>query len=231
MSRRKPKSAGRSMPRLLPRLLKALQEAPLTHMNSKRVARSRNVGPCKRKSLYRPMPISLPSFHLAGRTRSILLEENPVTDKRVFTRHKRLPPRVRLGPRPVLPNEDDVPREMTTQEREWWSSPYRAFHHFFLRSSPIRPLNDSSNVGDPAATMHALQKVSTQRYVSILSCTGVSHIAFVPRFSRQTRGTTLTCSAGCSLNGGSHARWTRTSEIQAEESTRRRLCTVLESGR
>ncbi|KAF8558846.1 hypothetical protein OG21DRAFT_1503806 [Imleria badia] len=112
------------MPRLLPRLLKALQEAPLTPSTSKRVAGSRNVGACKRKSLYRPIPVSLPSFHPAGRMRSILLEENPVTDKRVFTRHKRLPPRVRLGPRPVGHDEHDVPREMTTREREWWSSPY-----------------------------------------------------------------------------------------------------------
>ncbi|KAF8138616.1 hypothetical protein EV363DRAFT_1580372, partial [Boletus edulis] len=110
------------MPRLLPRLLKALQEAPLTSSNSKHVPR--NVGARKRKSLYRPIPVPLPSFHPAGRTRSILLEENPVTDKWVFARHKRLPPRVRLGPRPVVHEEHDVPREMSTQEREWWSSPY-----------------------------------------------------------------------------------------------------------
>lgn len=125
------RSAERGMPRLLPRLLKALQETPLTHTNSKHVAPSQDVGSRKRKSLYRPITVPLPSFHPAGRTRSILLDENPVTDKRAFARHKRLPPRVRLGPRPVVHGEHDVPREMTTQEREWWSSPYRAFDFSF----------------------------------------------------------------------------------------------------
>ena len=123
------------MPRLLPRLLKALQETPLTHSGSKRVARSQNVGSRERKSLYRPATAVLPSFHPAGRTRSILLEENPMTDKRVFARHKRLPPRVRLGPRPVIRDEHDVPREMTDQEREWWSSPYRACNDSFVPAS------------------------------------------------------------------------------------------------
>lgn len=120
------------MPRLLPRLLKVLQETPLTQSSSKHVTRSQNV---KRKSLYRPIPLTLPSFHPAGRTHSILLDENPMTDKRVFARHKRLPPRVRLGPRPVVRNEHDVPREMSTQEREWWSSPYRAFNDSFAHIS------------------------------------------------------------------------------------------------
>ena len=123
------------MPRLLPRLLKALQETP--PLNSKHVAPSRNVGARKRKSLYRPVPVSVPSFDPAGRTRSILLDENPVTEKRVFARHKRLPPRVRLGPRPVVHKEHDVPREMTAQEREWWSSPYRAFDRSFPRSALV----------------------------------------------------------------------------------------------
>lgn len=158
-----------SMPRLLPRLLKALQQTPLTQSSSKHVARSQDIRSRKRKSLYRPILVSLPLFHPAGRTRSILLDENPVTDKRVFARHKRLPPRVRLGPRPVVHGEHDVPREMTTQEREWWSSPYRAFGRSF---SPFRAprqldLTNSQNVGYPAATMHDFQKVYAQWYVYI----------------------------------------------------------------
>lgn len=124
-----PKSAERNMPRLLPRLLKALQETP---SNAKRVPLSRHVGACKRKSLYRPIPGHSPPFQFAGRTRSFLLEENPVTDKRAFKRHKRLPPRVRLGSGPLVHGEHDVPREMTTQEREWWSSPYRTCDRLFL---------------------------------------------------------------------------------------------------
>ena len=116
------------MPRLLPRLLKALQQTQLKHV------RTQDVGSRKRKSLYRPAPAS-PSFHPGGRTRSILLDENPMTDKRVFARHKRLPPRVRIGPRPVILDEYDVPREMTTEEREWWSSPYRTSTGSFAPTS------------------------------------------------------------------------------------------------
>lgn len=176
-------STERNMPRLLPRLLKALQE---TSSTSTHVPRSQNVRVGKRKSLYRPMPVSLPSFHPAGRTRSILLDENPVTDKRVFTRHKRLPPRVRLGLRLAMHEEHDVPREMTTQEREWWSSPYCAFDRSFPRL-PIRPTNDSENVGYPVATMRAFQKVSTQRYVFIYSCTSASHHFHVQISSSDSR--------------------------------------------
>ena len=64
-----------------------------------------------------------------------------------------------------------------------------------------------------------------------LSCTGASHLVFMSRFSRQTRGATLTHSAKCPLGGGPHARWTRTSEIQTEKSARRRVCNLLEGGR
>lgn len=128
------------MPRLLPRLLKVLQETPITSSSAKYVPRPQDVSSRKRKSLYRPIPLPLPSFHPAGRTRSILLDENLVTDKRVFARHKRLPPRVHLGARLVVHDEHDVPREMTTQEREWWSSPYRAFNDSFA------PVSDQTNL-------------------------------------------------------------------------------------
>ncbi|KAF9247168.1 hypothetical protein BU15DRAFT_84714 [Melanogaster broomeanus] len=97
------------MPRLLPRLLKTLKEASLTNHSPRHVDRSRNVSSPRRNSLYHPLPASLPSFNLAGRTRSILLDKNPVTDKEMFTKHKSLPQEC---------------MEMTVEEREWFSSPY-----------------------------------------------------------------------------------------------------------
>jgi hypothetical protein len=113
------------MPRLLPRLLKTLKETSLIDHRPRHVDHSQNVSSSKRKSLYHPLPTSPPSFNPAGRTHSILLDENPVTDKRVFTRHKSLPPTVRVTPTQVAHEGHDAPREMTVEEREWWSSPYR----------------------------------------------------------------------------------------------------------
>ncbi|KAG9317596.1 hypothetical protein JVU11DRAFT_1805 [Chiua virens] len=167
------------MPRLLPRLVKILQETPLTHPSTKHVARSQNVGSRKRKSLYRPIP-SLPSFHPVGRTRSILLDENPVTDKRVFERHKRLPPRVHLGPRAVVHEEQDVPREMTAQEREWWSSPYLR-----MLASPLRQCTLSKRYlpNDFLVRLAVLRLPATQnsRLVEVLMPDGLEH----PKYKRR----------------------------------------------
>ncbi|KIK96954.1 hypothetical protein PAXRUDRAFT_825441 [Paxillus rubicundulus Ve08.2h10] len=120
------------MPRLLPRLLKMLKEAPLTDHHPRHVDRSQNVSSSKRKSLYH-LPTPPPSFNPAGRSHSILLNENPVTDKQVFTRHKSLPPTVRVAPTHVAHERYDAPREMTVEEREWWSSPYLR-----MLSTPLR---------------------------------------------------------------------------------------------
>ncbi|KAG8218782.1 hypothetical protein J3R82DRAFT_4457 [Butyriboletus roseoflavus] len=173
------------MPRLLPRLLKALQETPLTHSNSKRVARSQDVGSRKSKSLYRPVTVSLPSFHPAGRTRSILLDENPVTDKRVFARHKRLPPRVHLGPRPVVHGEHDVPREMTTKEREWWSSPYLR-----MLATPLRQCTISKRYlpNDFLVRLAVLRLPTTQnaRMTEVLMPDGLEHPKYKRRKARVT---------------------------------------------
>ncbi|KAF8842224.1 hypothetical protein BDN67DRAFT_947884, partial [Paxillus ammoniavirescens] len=121
------------MPRLLPRLLKTLKETPLTDHRPRHVDRSQNIYSSKRKSLYRPSPTSPPSFNPAGRTHSILLDANPVTEKRVFTRHKSLPPIVRVTSTRVAHERHDAPREMTVEEREWWSSPYLR-----MLSTPLR---------------------------------------------------------------------------------------------
>lgn len=117
------------MPRLLPRLLKILQDAPESNTLSNGYTRYK-----KRVSMKNTIP-GTPTFTSEGRNHSILLDDaNPITEGHLYNRHKSLPPRVRL----VKPLQDtgahDHPREMTDEEREWWSSPYRALGAPFLLS-------------------------------------------------------------------------------------------------
>jgi hypothetical protein len=117
------------MPRLLPRLLKILQDAPESNTFSSGYTRYK-----KRVSMKNIIP-EAPTFTSEGRTHSILLDNaNPIIEGHLYNRHKTLPPRVRL----VKPLQDSVehdhPREMTDEEREWWSSPYRALGTPFLLS-------------------------------------------------------------------------------------------------
>ena len=82
------------------------------------------------KSLRRPLP---PPPVFFGRSRSILLDEiNPITNPKAYRQHKSLPPQVRLPDSQKTSTisrdgtiEDDVRREMTAEEREWWANPYR----------------------------------------------------------------------------------------------------------
>ncbi|KAG2146693.1 hypothetical protein DEU56DRAFT_150776 [Suillus clintonianus] len=116
------------MPRLLPRLLKILQDAPEPSSLSNGYTRYK-----KRVSMKNTIP-ETPTFSPEGRTHSILFDDaNPITQGHLYNRHKSLPPRVRL----VKPLQDtgghDHPREMTNEEREWWSSPYLR-----MLTSPLR---------------------------------------------------------------------------------------------
>jgi hypothetical protein len=113
------------MPRLIPRLLKRLQDAPAD--NSKRIS----VAPVRRRRIisFRGPSLPPPSLSPFGRTRSILLEDvNPVINTAAYTRHKSLPPRLRIHKaqrrRAVDTNQDELPRRMTQEERRWWASPY-----------------------------------------------------------------------------------------------------------
>lgn len=113
-------------PRLLPRLLKFLQDGPLPNSQSNRNIRYR-----KRVSMRKRVP-ETPSFTSDGRTQSILLDDtNPITEGHLYDRHKSLPPRVRIRGTLHDTGEYDRPREMTEEEREWWSSPYRAWGSLF----------------------------------------------------------------------------------------------------
>jgi hypothetical protein len=112
----------RRMPRILPRLLEkiALQKnerwSPLTFPRE------------WPKSLYKPVP-PRPSFRPSHHPQSILLapaETNPITSSRVYNRHKTLPPRPLLSRRVrAAPGQHDLPREMSDDELQWWSNPYR----------------------------------------------------------------------------------------------------------
>ncbi|KAI0082554.1 hypothetical protein K474DRAFT_535434 [Panus rudis PR-1116 ss-1] len=120
------------MPRLLPRLLQALRDATIIPHES-----SASIPPIHRpkvKSKWRPTPPS-PDFSARGRSRSILLEPNPIINKRFYGRHKRLPPVVRSGPgmKDAYAYQLDKPRRMTVQERLWHSDPYLR-----MLSSPVR---------------------------------------------------------------------------------------------
>lgn len=114
-------SLATSMPRILARLIErtAHKQDPLTTVYRLRP---------KRKSLLKPVP-SRPSFNPADYARSILLsspETNPITHSNLYQQHKSLPPRFRT-PRRVKREavEYDPPREMSDNEHQWWSSPYR----------------------------------------------------------------------------------------------------------
>ncbi|KAL4075977.1 hypothetical protein J3A83DRAFT_4125599 [Scleroderma citrinum] len=119
------------MPRLLPRLIETLKGAPLAELRPRPLDKGGHVTK-RRTSLYRPVP-DRPSFDAVGRTQSILLDDaSPVTNSRVYVRHKTIPPRVHAATSDAS-RDLDSPREMTAQEREWWSSPYLR-----MLSSPVR---------------------------------------------------------------------------------------------
>ncbi|KAF6762848.1 hypothetical protein DFP72DRAFT_1164714 [Ephemerocybe angulata] len=120
------------MPRLAARLVKAVQD-------------SKGKGPFlpfpkhkPRKSLHDPFqPLESPSFNFRNHERSILLHDpecNPITHSRAYEYHKSLPPIVNLpkGAK-AIQEEKDKPREMSKNERQWWSSPYLR-----MLSSPLR---------------------------------------------------------------------------------------------
>ncbi|KDQ29152.1 hypothetical protein PLEOSDRAFT_1063918 [Pleurotus ostreatus PC15] len=108
------------MPRILPRLRKVILEGSNSRMEISWPRRKNS-----KKSLYRPVP-PRPTFKAADYKESILLTpRNPVTNSRDYVRHKTIPPRLRLKRR-VVPSSptNDLPREMTKEERKWWADPY-----------------------------------------------------------------------------------------------------------
>lgn len=127
------------MPRLLPRLIKWLERNPLSHPEYRGPLTKTTTR--RRRSLWKPTPspdtLEAP-FSLKGRRNSLLVDhENIITTPRMSRRHKTLPPTPRLQKNQVaLSGEDESPREMNEQEKQWWSSPYRtlffSFCHIYL---------------------------------------------------------------------------------------------------
>ena len=114
------------MRRLIPRLLGLLKARSIVGEKTSRLR-----PPAKgAKSLRRPLP---PPPIFFGRSRSILLDDiNPIMHPKAYRQHKSLPPQVRLPDshktRTISRDgtiEDDVRREMTSEERAWWANPYR----------------------------------------------------------------------------------------------------------
>jgi hypothetical protein len=110
------------MPRLLPRLLQKVAyqslQAQENHVDLKFFRRR------PRRKSHKPLPPA-PSFSPINRVQSILLDDvNPIINSKAYVLHKALSPRVRT----VTSKEDDN-RQMTPEEREWWASPYCAFHN------------------------------------------------------------------------------------------------------
>ncbi|KAK0491118.1 hypothetical protein IW261DRAFT_65946 [Armillaria novae-zelandiae] len=107
------------MPRILPRLIAKLADQPAQQHQRFVVKRKRKM------SRHEPVP-PRPSFDPSQYPESILLSpDNPITSSRQHVRRKTLPPRVFIA-KGAKPRQGSMerPREMTAEERRWWSSPY-----------------------------------------------------------------------------------------------------------
>ncbi|KAI9513180.1 hypothetical protein F5148DRAFT_278646 [Russula earlei] len=122
------------MRRLIPRLLRRLKATSIVPEKIRPLRRPAKGAKSLRKQL--PPP---PVFF--GRSQSVLLDAvNPIMHPKAYRRHKSLPPQVRLldsqKTRTISRDgtvEDDVRREMTSEEREWWANPYLR-----MLSTPLR---------------------------------------------------------------------------------------------
>ena len=158
------------MRQLIPRLLRRLNARSLASEKI-RPLRPRAKGP---KSLRKQLP-PVPVFF--GRSRSILLDDvNPIMHSMAYRRHKSLPPQVRLPDsqketRTVSRDgtvEDDVRREMTVEEREWWANPYRMFPLFLSVPSecPAHIQRPSSNALNANTEMCPVLAISPKWHVT-----------------------------------------------------------------
>jgi hypothetical protein len=115
--------AGTLMPRLLPRLATLVHAQSRSSFDPFDFSKYR---PRRPKSLHGPTLPSL-SFDPKSYPQSILLRsDNPIAAPDKYLRNKTLPPRVYV-PKDARKRagEYDIPRQMTREERKWWSSPYR----------------------------------------------------------------------------------------------------------
>lgn len=158
------------MRRLIPRLLRRLKARSVA-LEKVRPLRPLGKGS---KSLRKQLP---PPPVFFGRSQSILLDDvNPIEHPKAYRQHKSLPPQVTLPDsqktRTVSRDgtvEDDVRREMTAEEREWWANPYRMFPFSARRGCPTERPYCSPNVIDAATEVYSVLAIPPERYV-LLPC-------------------------------------------------------------
>lgn len=131
------------MPRLFPRLAHITQaQLDSNKLSPFDIAKHR---PRRPKSLHKPT-LPNPSFDPNSYPQSILLQsENPVATPDKYFRHKTLPPRVYV-PKDARQREGehDRPRQMTEEERKWWSSPYRMSYFTCFTQSQSENITQSA---------------------------------------------------------------------------------------
>ncbi|KAI5119517.1 hypothetical protein M0805_002453 [Coniferiporia weirii] len=169
------------MPRLLPRLLKWLEKNPVTQPDYR--------GPLvlkrrRRRSLWRPLNRTVDAA-FSGRRRSLLLDtDNFLTSPEEYVRHKTLPPVLRLhGTQHAVKVDEDRPREMSAQERQWWSSPYLR-----MLSSPIRRCLVSNRLLPVDFLIRLVALKLPYTGTSLMSTTLVPDGLLHPKFTNRVHG-------------------------------------------
>ncbi|KAJ3532064.1 hypothetical protein NM688_g7479 [Phlebia brevispora] len=176
------------MPRILPRLLKALQEARSRPSQNRPPNVYRIKHRNRTKSLWRPVPEL--SYSPRGRTHSILLDElNPIFNHDNYVRHKTLPPKVWLSDSAqktragASGREEDRPSTMSKEERDWWASPYLRMLSGPLRRCLVSTDNLPADFLIKLAPMQ-LPVPRTARKAQTLLPDGIEH----PRFRHRRHG-------------------------------------------
>ncbi|KZV69844.1 hypothetical protein PENSPDRAFT_464775 [Peniophora sp. CONT] len=181
------------MPKLISRLVRRLNQNKgldrLTVRSPKRKTRPR--------TLFSERPP--PPDWFGPRSQSILQDDaNPLTQRRTFQPHKRLPPRV-VHSQHVLPSSlfstaDDEPREMTDQERDWWANPYLRILSSPLRKCVLTGVNLPSEFLvriTPRRVSLARESGKGQRSIDAILGDGLEHPKF--RSLRDRRGFYVLC--------------------------------------
>lgn len=144
-------------------------------------------------SQHEPVP-PRPSFDPSQYSESILLSpDNPITSSRQHVQRKTLPPRVSIA-KGAKPRQGSMerPREMTTEERRWWSSPYLRM----LSSSTRRCVITQQDLPTDFMIRLGLLQLPTPRANrsdnrSIIMPDGLEHSKFASR--RSGRATYILC--------------------------------------
>ncbi|KAF7352945.1 hypothetical protein MVEN_01261900 [Mycena venus] len=173
------------MPRILPRLLKL----PLS---------GNFPFPSKTPEAPRKPVTSLHSFLPADYSRSVLLSPgNVITNSQDYVHHKATAPVPRARRRRIHSRKADVngdtPREMSAQERVWWSSPYLRMLASPLRRCFLTERYLPSDFMIRLAAFHVPQRLQQKRKgaTQMLFPDGLQHPKF--KKSRAGHGTYIMC--------------------------------------